>query len=232
MKILALETSTLTGSVALLEMPEGASDTERKIVGEITLSVSVQHSERLLPMVDQLLSQCGCALSEIDLFAVSVGPGSFTGLRIGIAAAQGFALSTGKPLVGVSTLKALAMNGFGFDGVVLPLLNAFRGEVYAGLYVWGGKDVVLFGEEGVIAPRVLREEMEKVEKDLSFLVLGNGVGIAWEEIASLGPERLIAAPFPLHMPRASHVGFLAFEEFSKSPNLEKAVVPNYLRFPG
>ncbi|QQR80727.1 MAG: tRNA (adenosine(37)-N6)-threonylcarbamoyltransferase complex dimerization subunit type 1 TsaB [Deltaproteobacteria bacterium] len=230
MKILAIETSTLTGSVALLDV----SETEKKVLGEISLSISVQHSERLLPMVDHLLSQCSCTLEMIDLFAVSVGPGSFTGLRIGIAAAQGFSLSTGKSLVGVSTLKSLAMNVFGFSGVILPLINAFRGEVYAALYLSGISGLSLLGEEGVIHPKSLRDEVarEIIERDTSFFVLGNGVEIVRNEFVSLDKNRLIEGPVNLNSPRASTVALLAYEEFQKSSDSNTIVVPNYLRIPG
>ena len=186
-------------------------------------------------MVDTLLSQCSCTLQEIDLFAVSVGPGSFTGLRIGIAAGQGFSLSTGKPLVGVSSLKALAMNGFGFSGVILPLVNAFRGEVYAGLYLSGPAGLKILGEEGAMNPQHLRQEMEReiAERETSFLLLGNGVEIVTHEWTSLDPQRVITAPLPLHYPRASHVGLLAYEKYlAPNFNSEDVVVPNYLRIPG
>ena len=180
-------------------------------------------------MVDMLLNQCACKIEEVDLFAVSVGPGSFTGLRIGIAAAQGFALATGKPLVGVSSLHALAMNAFGFSGVILPVINAFRGEVYTGLYRSIGAGVELVGEESVVPPDVLSEEIQKTES--AFLVLGNGLEIVKSAFDEIGKEKIIYGSFASHMPRASQVGFLAYEKYKRGC-VDDVVVPHYLRVPG
>lgn len=242
MKILAVETSTLTGSVALLDVSDhraepgilsetysGETSTNKKVLGEITLSVSVQHSERLLPMVEMLLNHCACKIEDIDLFAVSVGPGSFTGLRIGIAATQGFSLATGKPLVGVSSLKTLAMNAFGFSGVILPLINAFRGEVYSGLYQSVGHGVEIVGDEGVVSPKVLSEEIVKTHS--SFLILGNGAEIVRPVFSEIEKEKIIYAPAALNMPRASHVGFLAYEKYQTQTDKDVPVLPHYIRIP-
>jgi tRNA threonylcarbamoyladenosine biosynthesis protein TsaB len=126
MRILAVETSTLAGGVAAL-------DGER-VVGESLLNISLTHSERLMAMVDRLLVDCGWGLDQLDGLAVSVGPGSFTGLRVGIAAVKGLAFATGLPVAAVPTLDALAAAvPFSFRAVC-PVLDARKGEVYVSLY--------------------------------------------------------------------------------------------------
>lgn len=197
-KILAIETSTLTGSVALLE--------NDSLIGEITLSVSAQHSESLLPAIDQLLSQARVKSAEIDLYAVAVGPGSFTGLRIGIAAAQGLSLAHQKPLVGVSTLRGLAMNAIFYSGIIVPVLNAFRGEVYFGLY--RARDGIPFEIEAdqVLPLEEFHRRMDSLKEDR--LILDQGLG-----------------------PRAAHIGFLAARDPTVSHG-EALVFPRYLRRPG
>ena len=226
MRILAIETSTLTGSVALL-----ADD---QICGEITLSVSVQHSERLMPAVDQLLRDCGMKSEEVDLYAVSQGPGSFTGLRIGIAAAQGFSLAHKKPIVGVSSLAALALNGIFFPGVVIPVFDAFRGEIYRGIYkssVGANLDSPLPDlPDQLMSPSQLLEELSALKEII--LILGNGKKVCAELIQkNLGPERVTLAPAILDTPRASQVAFLAARH-TKGAGPTKEVLPIYLRAPG
>ena len=122
MRILALETSTLAGSAALLE--------GGRIVGESLLDVALTHSERLMAMVDRLIQDSGWRATDLEALAVSTGPGSFTGLRIGIATAKGLALALGVPVAPVPTLDALAWNLPFADALVCPLLDARKGEVY------------------------------------------------------------------------------------------------------
>lgn len=220
MKILAIETSTLTGSVALLE--------DDSIIGEITLSVSVQHSERLMPAIDQLLCDASTKPSDIDLYAVATGPGSFTGLRIGIAAAQGLSLSQGRPVIGVSTLEALAFHGAFFPGLIVPLLDAYRGEVYRGLYRGGSGSLEAIDEDRVTGIQPLIEELRR--QDAEVLLLGNGAEIHGDQIQkALG--KTTVAPGPLRNPRASNVAFLALRK-SKEAIPREPPFPRYLRQPG
>ena len=128
MRILAVETSTLAGGVAALE--------GERVVGESLLNVSLTHSERLMAMVDRLLVDCGWTLDQLDGLAVSVGPGSFTGLRVGIAAVKGLAFATGLPVAAVPTLDALAAALPFSLRAVCPVLDARKGEVYVSLYRW------------------------------------------------------------------------------------------------
>ena len=126
MKILALESSAIAASAALCE--------DGKLLGEFTLQNGNTHSETLLPLAESILCAFSLSPDQIDLFAVSAGPGSFTGVRIGCATVKGLAFGTGKPCIGVSTLEALAENLTLRDGLICPVMNARRGQVYTALF--------------------------------------------------------------------------------------------------
>ena len=126
MKILAMDSSAVAASVALCD--------DRQLLGEYTILNGNTHSQTLLPMVEALLAQFEITTDEIDLFAVSNGPGSFTGVRIGVATLKGLAFGKNKPCVGVSTLEALANNLAVNDGLICPVMNARRKQVYTALF--------------------------------------------------------------------------------------------------
>ena len=126
MKILSLDSSAAVASVALCE------DTE--LLAEYTLNNGNTHSETLLPMIEHVLSGFGLSVSDIDLFACSSGPGSFTGVRIGAATLKGLAFGSDKPCVGVSTLEAIAENLSLANGLICPVMNARRSQVYTALF--------------------------------------------------------------------------------------------------
>ena len=116
LKLLSLDTSSLAASAALWE--------DERLLGEFFINAKLTHSQTAMPMVEDLLKATQTSLSQVDLFAVSTGPGSFTGLRIGIAAVKGMAHALGKPCIPVSTLKGMAYNLLGFDGYVCPVMDA------------------------------------------------------------------------------------------------------------
>jgi tRNA threonylcarbamoyladenosine biosynthesis protein TsaB len=126
MKILSIDSSALVASVAICE--------DERILAEYTLNNGNTHSETLLPMVEALLGALGLKIADVDLFAVSAGPGSFTGVRIGAATLKGLAFGSDKPCAEVSTLEALAANLRGLDGLVCPVMNARRSQVYTALF--------------------------------------------------------------------------------------------------
>ncbi len=122
-RILAIDTSTDTGSVAIVE--------DGRVLAECTALVRAQHSEALMPLVEFAFARSGVTLAEIGMLAVGVGPGSFTGVRIGLATAKGIRMASGLPLVGVSSLDALAAAAVGFAGPIATVLDGKRGEVFA-----------------------------------------------------------------------------------------------------
>jgi len=125
-RVLAVDTSSPRGSLAVAG-PEG-------VLAEARVVTSEGHSRWLLPAVAALLQGLGLEPSELDLFAVTTGPGSFTGLRVGLGSVQGLALATGRPCLGISTLDVLAASAGGSSGTIVALIDAFRGEVYSGVY--------------------------------------------------------------------------------------------------
>src|SRR5256886_6258637 len=134
MKVLALESATLSGGAALVG--------GERLLGEVTLDVAVTHSERLMAAVDRLVADCGLAPHDLDGLAVSIGPGSFTGLRVGIAMAKGLGLALDLPIAAVPTLDALAGRLPFADAPVCPILDARKGEVYLSRYRWDGRAMV------------------------------------------------------------------------------------------
>ena len=152
MKILAIETSTMLGGIAICDDSAG-------MVAESRLNVKSTHSERLMTEIDHILKQSALSISDIDAFAVAIGPGSFTGLRIGLSTAKGLSYATGKPIVTVPTLEAFAWN-FPFSRYpVCPLLDARRKEVYAALFRWEVDGFVRVVDETAIGIKVLLKEI-------------------------------------------------------------------------
>ncbi len=142
MKILAMDSSALTASVAVCE--------DGQLLGEYTLNNGNTHSENLLPMTESLLELLNLSVSDIDAFAVSVGPGSFTGIRIGVSTVKGLAFGTSKPCAGVSTLEALAYNLSATDGLICPVMNARRDQVYTAIFrCENGKLTRLFPDSAI-----------------------------------------------------------------------------------
>src|SRR6266478_6775542 len=153
MRVLAVETSTLAGGAALLD--------GELVVGEYALDVSATHSERLMGAIDRLLTDAGWSVRDLEGLAVSVGPGSFTGLRIGLSTVKGLALALSIPIVPVPTLDAMAAL-LPFAALpVCPVLDARKREVYASLYRWDGAGMHRVWEYLAIAPADLARRLDE-----------------------------------------------------------------------
>jgi tRNA threonylcarbamoyladenosine biosynthesis protein TsaB len=216
MRVLALETATLAGSAALLEGD--------RVVGSSLLDIEVTHSERLMAMVDRLLVDCRWGVSELDGLAVSIGPGSFTGLRIGVATVKGLALALGRPVAAVPTLDALAAN-LPFAVVpVCPLLDARKGEVYLALYEWTGDRMERSSDYLALAPRAAVDRLTP-----PVIVLGDGVAACRPFLAERGPGIRIA-PSPAGTPSAAVVGRLGHAMLEAGQIVDAdALAPMYVR---
>ena len=177
MKILAIDTSAIVGSVALTE--------DETLIGQYTINNGNTHSETLLPMVESLLSLSGIGADEIGLFAVSNGPGSFTGVRIGVASIKGLAFGSGKPCVGVSTLEALAYNLIGFEGILCPVMNARRSQVYNALFECRGGKLTRLTPDRALSIAELDEELSKL--DSPFYLTGDGYDVTVEGLSKSTP---------------------------------------------
>ena len=218
MRLLAIDTATSAGSAALL--------TEQGMFSEHFLRSRVTHSERLLSTVDALLEEAGWHISSIDAFAVCIGPGSFTGLRIGLAATKGLAWAGDKPLFGVSSLEAIAM-GFPYARCrVCPVIDARKGQVFCALYLPGtGGAIEQIGEEVSVEPERLAASLNE-----QTLLAGNGLRLYRRVFEEAMGERALFAPESLWYSRASVVGLAALKRFENGerPSAD-AVNANYVR---
>ncbi|KPJ61620.1 MAG: hypothetical protein AMJ46_00535 [Latescibacteria bacterium DG_63] len=206
--IAAIETSTTFGSVAVV--------TDDGLLSEICMSVPQGHCESVLPMLTRLLSETGLDVASPDAFAVSLGPGSFTALRIGLSTAKALSVSTGKPLVGVGTLDALSYNVAGLCAYVCPIIDAKRREVFYSLYRDRNGHQEKLSEYRAERPEQAVAEISSLlrgtgEGNVAFL--GDGVGSCRELIQrEIGPRSVFPAAH-LGIPRASSVGTLALRLF-------------------
>lgn len=213
MRLLAIETATLTGGAALL-------DGER-LVAESTLSVALTHSERLMATVDRLLDDAGWAPGTLEGLAVSVGPGSFTGLRVGLATAKGLAMALGLPIAPVPTLDALAGTLPFAAWPVAPLLDARKGEVYLSLYRWTPGGMERLWEYLALPPAEAAARLPG-----ATIVLGDGVGPCRPY---LGPDVAIAPP-ARRLPSAAVVAQLGHAILTAGGGVSaEAAAPLYLR---
>lgn len=217
MRILAVETATPAGGVALL-------DGER-VLGEYCLNIKATHSERLMAAVDQLLSAAGWQLRDAEGLAVSIGPGSFTGLRIGVSAVKGLALALGIPIAAVPTLDALAATLPFAAHPVCPILDARKGEVYASLYHWTDGTLHRDWEYLALAPGAL---CDRLAGPVIF------VGDALETLRGLLESRLGDragfAPPGRRLPSAACVGALGAVRLRAGETVDPTTLtPLYLR---
>ena len=194
MNILAIDTSSSVASVAVIK--------DKQLVGEYIVSNGKTHSQILVPIIDDVLSNLNLGIEDVDVFATTLGPGSFTGLRIGIATAKAFAQAKNKKIIGVSALDCLASNVAYGDGItVCPILDARRGNVYNALYKNGCKQT----NDRLLHLDTVLEEV-KGEKTL---FLGDGVLKHREKISSFMGNDAMFAPENLLFQRASSVAHIA-----------------------
>ncbi len=199
MKILALETATMQGSLAILD-----DDT---LVAEYSLNIKATHSERLIPAVHTVLTTLGLEVSDLDGFAVSLGPGSFTGLRIGLSTVKGFGFATGKPVVGVSTLAAMAYQFAHAAPLICPCLDARKKEIYTALYDLSSGHAAELISPCAVDPRTFMQQV-KESTDRSILFLGDGVNPYRAVMEEVLADRAVFAPPFAAIPRAGTVAAL------------------------
>ena len=220
MKILALDSSGLVASVALAE--------DDNLLGEYTVNYKKTHSQTLLPMLDALGQMVELDLTTLDAIAVAAGPGSFTGLRIGVATAKGIGLALDKPLVAVFTVDALAYNLWGSPGVVCPLMDARRGQVYTGLYAFAEGQLEVLCPAEAVALEEIAEECNRRGKSVTFL--GDGVPVYRERLEELLQVPHLYAPAHMNKQRAASVAALGMEKFRRGESVSaRDLAPVYLR---
>ncbi len=217
MQALAIDTSSETLSVALLQ--------DGHIKAEVFVDAARNHSVLLLPAIRYAYDVTGLCFGETDLFVCTLGPGSFTGLRVGVSTVKGLAIATGKPVVGLSSLEALAANLGPVSVPVCPMLDAGRGQIYTAIYQMNGNSLPeLSGEERISDLNVF---LSGLRSDMVFL--GSGALKYAESIKKLLPHSSFAREYHCHI-RASVVGLLGMEKFHEGDILDVLTfVPRYLR---
>jgi len=218
LRILGLDTSTLMATCALIE--------DDKLLGEFSLNQDMSHSERLVPIIKEVLDSLGLRPKDIDLYGVSIGPGSFTGLRIGLATIKSFAHLFDRPLVGVSTLEALAFN-LPYHEIIVPMLDARRNRVYTGIYTW---------EEGIIKEVLgasifeISDLIDRLKSYNRIIVNGDGASLYKNHLLTELGDIIGFAPISQNSCRASSVAELAGIKYRLGQSDDYySLVPDYLR---
>jgi len=217
--ILAFETSAKAASVALLD--------EKKLLGESYQNTGLTHSQTLMVMAEDLLKQCGKTVSDVTAVAVAEGPGSFTGVRIGVAAAKGFAWGRDLPCYGVSTLEAMAETLGVWQGYVCPCMDARRSQVYNALFYVNCGEIQRISPDRAISLAELGEELKTLEGPI-FLV-GDGAVLCYNTLSKAVPDLVLSPEHRQHQ-RATGVALLAAKKQAAGENGDgNALTPNYLR---
>ena len=229
MKILALDSSGLVASVALV--------TETQLIGEYTINYKKTHSQTLLPMIDVMFQQLEMDIAEVDAIAVAGGPGSFTGLRIGAATAKGLGLALNKPLVHIKTTEGMAYQMYGVEGVICPIMDARRSQVYTGIYAFdlegelsgeANRSFHVIEEQMAISIEDLVEKLNYLGQTVTFLGDGVTVHRAYIEENLIVP--FFFAPTYCNCQNAAAIGALAVTYYEQGKvETAEAFQPDYLR---
>lgn len=220
MKILVLESSGLVASVALME--------EDKVVCEFTMNHKKTHSQTLLPMVDEMVKITGYDIKELDAVAISKGPGSFTGLRIGSATAKGLTQALRIPVIPVSSLAGLAANLYGTTDLICPIMDARRVQVYTGLFQYEGECLETKMEDQAMAVKDLIDALNQRGEPVIFL--GDGVPVYRKNLEEGLQVPYRFAPAHLNRQRAGAVGILAVQYYKEGKTeTSRDHKPEYLR---
>ena len=212
---LGIETANAPLSVAIVQ--------DGKVLAEVVQNIKLTHSVGAMPAVEELFMKVGIKPADIDAITVSEGPGSYTGVRIGVTIAKTLAWTLQKPLVGVSSVQSLAANGQLFNGVVCALFDARRQHVYAGVYE---NAQAVIGDTH-IAIESLLEQLDALNKDILFV--GVDVEMYWEIITAKLGARAKKAPIAMNLPRASQLIELAEQKPLPSIEATHHFVPTYKR---
>lgn len=216
MNILAIDTSNQLLGVALLK--------DDQVIGEIVTNVAKNHSVRLMPAINQLMKEVAMTPDQLNKIVVAKGPGSYTGVRIGITTAKSLAWALNIPVLGVSSLEVLAYQGRFFNGLICPFFDARRGLVFTGVYQWKDQQLVnVFEEKNMLMTDALKKLAEE-EKEVLFL--SPDIAIHEKTIIETVGEQAIIPEGPYHIARPTN---LAFAGLSKDSIQTHSLTPNYLR---
>lgn len=216
MKVLAIDTSNFTLGIALID--------GNQVMGEYITNLKKNHSVRVMPAIETLLKDCDMLPKELDKIVVAKGPGSYTGVRIGVTIAKTLAWTLNIPLSGVSSLEALAANGRYFHGYVSPLFDARRGQVYTSLYEYNHEQLTMVIEDCNILSSEWASRLK--ERNRPVLFVGQDVEIHREAISQILGDLAFFSPNQLFNPRPSELAFIGKAKMEEDIH---HFVPNYVR---
>ena len=210
MKLLAVDTTGPNGSIAVLDGDE--------LAGFAGFTTRQGHTQKLLPEIDRLFDRIDSSIDAIDAFAVAAGPGSFTGLRIGLASVEGLAFATDRPVVGVSTLEATAYRYRSHEGLIASLLDARRGEIFGALYRADGSSVSAMAEPVCESLETFLSRLPEAESDEPILFAGSGLELYGERVLeSLGARAELAEAFLFLGEEVARIGKRLHERGGAAP---------------
>jgi tRNA threonylcarbamoyladenosine biosynthesis protein TsaB len=216
MKVLAIDTSNFVMGISIVD--------DQAVKGEIITNLKKNHSVRVMPAIESLLQECDVKPNELDLIVVAQGPGSYTGVRIGVTIAKTLAWTLQIPLVGVSSLEVVAANAKYFDGLIVPLFDARRGQIYTGLYAYRDSILETIQEDRIVLASEWAKQLKEYQQKV-LLIGGDGELHKQVFIEELGDLAQVAPP-SLHNPRPSELAFLGMNRKSEDVH---TFVPNYVR---
>lgn len=216
MKVLAIDTSNAVMGIALVE--------DGVVKGEMITNIKKDHSTRVMPAIQSLMADCRITPKELDLIVVAKGPGSYTGVRIGVTIAKTLAWTLNIPIVGVSSLEALAANGRYFNGFISPLFDARRGQIYTGLYRYCDGQLECVESDRIVLSSEWAQYLK--EKNEPVLFVGGDVALHKDILTAQLGSFAVFSPAPLQLPRPSELAFLGMQKESEDVH---SFVPNYVR---
>ncbi len=219
MIVLALDSTETTVTAAITN--------KKRLVAQTVINAKLNHSENLLPCIEFLMRGAGLSYDDIEVFAASSGPGSFTGVRIGISTLKGLAFNKNKPCVTVSALESMAYNFLGFEAIVCPVMDARRNQLYNAIFKINGNNITRLTEDRVIIASDLAEELSNYN-DLPIYFCGGGYGIILEEC--LNKNNISETPELLKYQNAYSVAMAAIDKYnSEGGSSDVLISPSYLR---
>ncbi len=220
MKIIAIDASAVAGSVAY--------SVGGQLVGEYYVCHKLTHSQTIMPMLEHLQKMIGIEMEEVDAIAVTSGPGSFTGIRIGVSTAKAMAMALNVPIIGLPTLDVMAHNVFFTDAIICPIMDARRSQVYTAYYEWEAEKLVRKSDYLNIPMEELLDQLDELGKKVIFV--GDGIPVFKERIESRLGVRAGYVPAFLEMQRAGTLAYLAGEAYKAGEVCDPdTFVPMYLR---
>lgn len=221
-QVLGIDSSSIVATIAVMN--------EEKLLSEYIVNNKKTHSEKMMVVLNQVLEDSGITVNDVDVVAVAKGPGSFTGIRIGMACAQGIAHALKKPMIGVNTLDGLAYNLMGTRDILCPMINAQRHEVYTSLYRWEQDELKRLWDYRLIKADKLLKEISAFDKKV--IVLGDGVHLLRKSMENISQvvENIIPAHPVFSMPRASSIAASALHEYNRGNTKDCfSIKPFYIR---